>query len=84
MNRPVIINENGFYIEDGVLLRYTGSETDITIPDEVNTIADYSFLENTNREKIEIVRLGANKKRNCDTVLIATTLLTFCLNPYIP
>ncbi len=59
MNRPVIINENGFYIEDGVLLRYTGSETDITIPEEVKTIADYSFLENTNREKIEIVRLGA-------------------------
>ncbi len=59
MNRPVIINKNGFYIEDGVLLRYTGSETDITIPEEVKTIADYSFLENTNREKIEIVRLGA-------------------------
>ena len=31
LNQPVIIDENGFYIEDGVLLRYTGSETDVTL-----------------------------------------------------
>ena len=60
MNQPVIIDENGFYIENGVLLRYTGSETDVTIPEEVETIADYTFLENANRKKIEVVRLGAS------------------------
>jgi len=60
MNQPVIIDENGFYIENGVLLKYTGSETDITIPEEVETIADYTFIENTNANKIEIVRLGAS------------------------
>lgn len=60
MKQPVIIDENGFYIEDGVLLRYSGSETDITIPEKVETIADFAFLANTNRQKIEIVRLGTN------------------------
>ena len=63
MNQPVIIDENGFYIEDGVLLRYTGSETDITIPEEVETIADYTFLENANANKIEVVRLGTNVQK---------------------
>ncbi len=60
MTRPVIIDENGFYIQDGVLLRYTGTETDITVPDSVEAIADFSFLENANRQKIEIIRLGTN------------------------
>ncbi len=59
MNQPMIIDENGFYIEDGVLLRYSGFETDITIPEEVETIADFTFLENANREKIKVVRLGS-------------------------
>ena len=45
LNQPVIIDENGFYIEDGVLLRYTGADSDITIPDEVKTIADFAFLD---------------------------------------
>ncbi|MBQ3066124.1 MAG: leucine-rich repeat domain-containing protein [Clostridia bacterium] len=58
MNQPFIIDANGFYIEDGVLLRYTGEETDITIPDEVKAIADFTFLENQNAERIEVVRLG--------------------------
>ena len=63
MNQPVIIDENGFYIENGVLLRYTGSETDVTIPEEVETIADYTFLENANANKIEVVRLGASVQK---------------------
>ena len=60
---PVIIDENGFYIENGVLLKYTGAETDITIPEEVEIIADYTFLENTNASKIEVVRLGAGVQK---------------------
>lgn len=55
---PVIIEKDGFYIEDGVLLRYSGSETDVTIPDEVEVIADFAFLSNENSENIEVVRLG--------------------------
>lgn len=63
LNQPVIIDENGFYIEDGVLLRYTGSETDVTIPETVETIADFTFLENTNANKIEVVRLGTSVQK---------------------
>lgn len=59
---PVIINENGFYIENGVLLSYTGDETDVVIPEEVNTIANNSFSGNSNVGKIQTVRLTSNVK----------------------
>ncbi|MBE6631765.1 MAG: leucine-rich repeat domain-containing protein [Ruminococcaceae bacterium] len=59
---PVIIEENGFYIKDGVLLNYEGTETDVFIPDAVETIADFAFLNNSNAEKIETIRLGADLK----------------------
>ena len=87
INKPVIIDENGFYIENGVLLRYTGSETDVTIPEEVETIADFTFLENTNRTKIEVVRLGASVQKvetnafagleNLVDIIIAANNLSF-------
>ena len=60
--QPKIIDENGFYIENGVLLRYTGAETDITLPETVEEIADFAFLENKNAKGIEVVRLGASVK----------------------
>ena len=62
-NQPVVIDENGFHIEDGVLLSYTGSETDVTIPEEVKTIADFTFLSNQNANKIEVVRLGTSVQK---------------------
>lgn len=37
-------DSNGFTIYNGVLLSYTGSAADITIPDEVKTIANNAFL----------------------------------------
>ncbi len=87
INKPVIIDENGFYIENGVLLKYTGSETDVTIPEEVETIADFTFLENTNRTKIEVVRLGASVQKvetnafagleNLVDIIIAANNLSF-------
>ncbi len=55
---PDIINENGFYIENGVLLSYTGDETDLTIPETVSSIAEFAFLNNENANKITVVRLG--------------------------
>ncbi len=62
VNQPKIINENGFYIENGVLLRYTGAETDVVLPDAVETVADFAFLENENAKNIQVVRLGASVK----------------------
>lgn len=58
--QPVVTEENGFRIEDGVLIRYSGTETDITVPDTVETIADFAFLSNENAGKIETVRIGTN------------------------
>lgn len=63
INQATIIEENGFYIENGVLLKYTGDETDVTIPEAVETIADFAFLENKEATKIQIVRLGASVKK---------------------
>jgi len=63
MNRPVVIEENGFYIEDGVLLRYNGTSTEIIIPDTVETISDFAFLENANAKEIQTLVLGANVQK---------------------
>ena len=62
ISQPTIINENGFYVENGILLRYTGTDVDITIPEWVNSIADFAFLHNTNASNIQILRLGSNVK----------------------
>ena len=60
INQPVIINENGFYIKDGVLLSYTGDNTDVTIPETVKTIADYTFFSSENAKNIKTICIGAN------------------------
>ena len=36
--------ENDFVIEDGVLIQYKGTDTEITIPDSVTSIGDGSFF----------------------------------------
>lgn len=59
-NQPTVIEENGFYIENGVLLKYTGDETDVTIPETVETIANFAFLENEKSVDIQTVRLGTS------------------------
>lgn len=59
---PVIIDENGFYIEDGVLKRYSGSDTDVIFPEAVTAVADYAFRDNESRAAIATVTLGKNVK----------------------
>lgn len=49
---------DGFVIEDGVLLSYEGSETDIVIPGEVTTITETSFGESA--ADVTSVTLGVN------------------------
>jgi len=61
-NQPTVIEENGFYIENGVLLKYTGDETEVVIPETVETIANFAFFENKNSAGIQIVRLGTSVK----------------------
>lgn len=57
---PVIINENGFYIADGVLLTYSGSDTEVVIPEAVTEVADYAFLANENAKAIQTVTLSSS------------------------
>ena len=59
---PVIIDEGGFYIKDGVLESYSGSDTDVVLPDAVTAVADYAFQKNASRETIATVTLGRNVK----------------------
>lgn len=37
-------DEDGFEIEDGVLKKYTGTATEVVIPEEVTSIGCYTFL----------------------------------------
>lgn len=62
LHTPVIIDENGFYIEDGVLQSYSGSDTDVVLPEAVTAIADYAFRDNESRATIATVTLGKNVK----------------------
>ena len=62
LHPPVIIDENGFYIEDGVLQSYSGSDTDVVLPEAVTAIADYAFRDNESRATIATVTLGKNVK----------------------
>ena len=45
---------NGFEIKDGVLVKYTGTETDVVIPAGVTTIGKYAFYGCSNLQSIVI------------------------------
>lgn len=45
---------DGFEIEDGVLKKYVGSNSDIVIPDVVNIIGEYAFNGNTQLTSVKI------------------------------
>ena len=53
-DQETAFDENGFAIDGGVLRGYNGSETVITIPDGVTSIADYAFYGNTDIISVSI------------------------------
>ena len=53
-NQETAFDENGFAIDGGVLRGYNGSETVITIPDGVTSIAEYAFYGNTDIISVSI------------------------------
>ncbi len=57
---PVAIHENGFLIRDGELIEYSGSDTDVVIPETVDAIANGAFA---GAKDISTVTLTANVKR---------------------
>ncbi|GEM_PF-6156086 len=52
--------ENGFLIQNGELIKYTGDETDVVIPKTVDSIADNAFAD---AKDVSTVTLSANVRR---------------------
>ncbi len=48
-----------FVIENGILVSYTGSETEITLPEEVSSIASNTFSSSTNAADITTIHLNS-------------------------
>ena len=44
---PASAADNGFDIRSGVLVKYTGSATSVTVPDGVTAVGDAAFINNT-------------------------------------
>lgn len=59
-NDTVIIDDDGFYIENGVLVSYSGDDAEVVIPDAVYAIADNAFSVGGKAERITALTLGAN------------------------
>ncbi len=57
-----------FVVENGVLLSYSGSAENVSIPSEVYCIADYAFKDNTTIKSVEmnnVTVIGNGAFRNC-------------------
>ena len=61
-----------FKIEGGVLVKYRGTETNVSIPDTVEAIGDYAFEDNTRVELVvipnSVKRIGAYAFWGCDNL----------------
>lgn len=51
-NEIVMTKEDSFTIEDGILMKYTGTDSEVTIPNGVTKINEEAFLENKVIEKV--------------------------------
>ena len=53
------VPESDFVIENGVLIAYTGCETEVVVPDEVRIITDKSFSGEALAKTVTAIHLGA-------------------------
>ena len=79
--RIVMISDSDFVIKDGVLLQYSGNETDVIIPDNVTEIGDSAFKNNTNIKKVTFSK--NIKKINQSAFYSCTNLETVIFNNLI-
>lgn len=63
-NNLLNYKENGFDIENGVLRKYQGQESNVTIPEGVITIGDYAFSRNETVETVIFPEGLKNVKSN--------------------
>lgn len=71
------MNDKNFIIEDGVLVEYTGNETEVVIPDSVTRIGNYAFAGS----KLEEITIPCNVElighaafRGCELLKTVTIL----------
>ena len=76
--RIVMISDSDFVIKDGVLLQYSGTDTDVVIPDDVTEIGDSAFKNNTNIKKVTFSK--NIKKINQSAFYSCTNLETVIFN----
>ena len=79
--RIVMISDSDFVIKDGVLLQYSGTDTDVVIPDDVTEIGDSAFKNNTNIKKVTFSK--NIKKINQSAFYSCTNLETVIFNNLI-
>ncbi|MEE3440079.1 leucine-rich repeat domain-containing protein, partial [Ruminococcus sp.] len=79
--RIVMISDSDFVIKDGVLLQYSGTDTDVVIPDDVTEIGDSAFKNNTNIKKVTFSK--NIKKINQSAFYNCTNLETVIFNNLI-
>ena len=69
--------DDGFKIEDGVLLEYTGEDKSVTVPSDVSVIGDGAFFRCTGIVSVKlpdgVVSIG--RRAFCDCLKIC-----FCAN----
>lgn len=70
-------NNSDFQIEDGVLIRYTGKDKDVVIPDSVTKIGDRAFKDCTSLTSITIPNrvtwIGKYVFYGCQNIKIAVS-----------
>ena len=76
-----MISDSDFVIKDGVLLQYSGTDTDVVIPDDVTEIGDSAFKNNTNIKKVTFSK--NIKKINQSAFYSCTNLETVIFNNLI-
>lgn len=62
--------KNGFFVENGVLIKYDGKQTDITIPQDVVSIGKNVFKNNTNIKSVtfssQVKHIQESAFENCN------------------
>lgn len=80
---PVKAADDGFVIDNGVLVSYSGNATHISIPTDVYRISDSVFYNNKKIESVDlnnVTIIGNNAFRNCSALKTVTEYdsVTYC------
>jgi len=84
LDNSLTVTNDDFVIEDGVLVKYTGIDTEVVIPDNVSSIANLAFNNCNSVEKVTIStsinQIGTrafSRCENLETISILTDYVQF-------